>query len=769
MGTDYALVHVKYTIPPAVLLTLLYRPLWSKLDTYRVGFLITVAVTATIPWDSYLIRTGIWSYPSHVIIGPTLFNIPLEEVFFFVIQTYNTSLLYFLLSKPTYQPTYLRAATPSSPAPWKYSMWGGQAVISALIAYGWYCVKANVTGTYTGLILVWAGPVLLGLWTLAYQFILGLPLSNTALPIWLPTLYLWVVDTMALRRGTWVISAGTKHGIHLWDGLEIEEALFFLVTNMLIVFGLVAFDNAIAILHTFPALFPNPAPQLPSPVVLIQALFVSPKKYDDARLEGLREAVHRLKRKSRSFYLASSTFQGLLRTDLLLLYSFCRVADDLVDNAATAAEAKEWIAHLNKFLDLAYSGPRSRPALIKYVFGHFPADTRSALVQLPTEKLSRKPLQDLLLGFDMDLAFDTASPPITNEDDLKLYAERVAGTVAQMCIELIFRTYTTSLNRKEQHEVEIAGNSMGVALQYVNIARDIAVDAKIGRVYLPTTWLSEAGLTQKAVLEQPSGPRVESIRNRLLDNAFDLYNASKHSIEQLPSEAAGPIRVAVESYMEIGRTLRQKGYMVKAGRATVPKWRRLLVAWQTLNQTSKSRWILIYVAVPDNYTDEKTFLDHLQRNPRLQPYEFWSLMADTTIIVQHLASVAIFCCCFVAIIQGNVSPLSVVGWATLCTALAWILWDHWQGKHLEESTRPSETDEATDSQSDSVPSPPSRRQQRISTIKSAVLIYAALLGLSPILKSLTKSTTSDSIWAISTWLLMMNVVFFDYSSGPGAQ
>lgn len=47
-----------------------------------------------------------------MIIGPTLFDIPLEEVFFFVIQTYNTSLLYLLLSKPTYQPTYLRAATP---------------------------------------------------------------------------------------------------------------------------------------------------------------------------------------------------------------------------------------------------------------------------------------------------------------------------------------------------------------------------------------------------------------------------------------------------------------------------------------------------------------------------------------------------------------------------------------------------------------------------------------------------------------------------------
>jgi Ca2+/Na+ antiporter len=148
-------------------------------------------------------------------------------------------------------------------------------------------------------------------------------------------------------------------------------------------------------------------------------------------------------------------------------------------------------------------------------------------------------------------------------------------------------------------------------------------------------------------------------------------------------------------------------------------------------------------------------------------------MADTTIIVQHLASVAIFCCCFVAIIQGNVSPLSVVGWATLCTVLAWVLWDHWQGQGLEETdetqAKPSDADEVSDPQSEPVPSPPSRYQQRVSTVKSAVLIYAALLGLSPILKSLTKSTTSDSIWAISTWLLMMNVAFFDYSSGAGAQ
>lgn len=60
-----------------------------------------------------------------------------------------------------------------------------------------------------------------------------------------------------------------------------------------------------------------------------------------------------------------------------------------------------------------------------------------------------------------------------------------------------------------------------------------------------------------------------------------------------------------------------------------------------------------------------------------------------------------------------------------------------------------------------------RWQQRLATAKSAILIYCALLGLSPILKSLTKSTTSDSIWAMSTWLMLINVFFFDYGSGMG--
>ena len=59
-----------------------------------------------------------------------------------------------------------------------------------------------------------------------------------------------------------------------------------------------------------------------------------------------------------------------------------------------------------------------------------------------------------------------------------------------------------------------------------------------------------------------------------------------------------------------------------------------------------------------------------------------------------------------------------------------------------------------------------RTSLRLSTAKSALLIYFTLLGLSPILKSLTRSTSSDSIWTMSLGLFIINIFFFDYGSPP---
>ena len=315
----------------------------------------------------------------------------------------------------------------------------------------------------------------------------------------------------------------------------------------------------------------------------MRALLTPCSRYDDARIKGLDEAVNRLRRKSRSFYLASATFPGPLRADLLLLYSFCRVADDLVDNASNADEARAWIAKMRKFLSNVYSDKLPQSAVHTQIRNDFPPSTQSALLQLPATKLSPQPLEDLLHGFEMDLAFQQG-PIIKTAEDLRVYSERVAGTVAQMCIQLIFYWYPSALAAEERHAIVAAGNSMGVALQYVNIARDIDVDAQIGRVYLPLNWLSEAGLSYDEVLKKPNQAQIQTLRKHLLNDAFFVYDKAKDSIERLPIEARGPIRVAVESYMEIGRVLRNEQYRVKAGRATVPQSRRIMVAWRTLNR-----------------------------------------------------------------------------------------------------------------------------------------------------------------------------------------
>lgn len=597
MGFDYALVHIKYTIPPAIALTLLYRPLLQRIDAYKILFLVAVAIISATPWDSYLIRNQIWTYPPNAVLGPKLFLIPIEEVFFFFIQTYITSLLYMIFNKPLFHPTFL-IDRGSSAVTIKKKLLGRtiQAVLVLLFIAAIVALNLSGTGTYLALILLWALPFVFLLWSLSYPFLLNLPITSTLLPIVLPTFYLWLVDTIALKRGTWMITSGTKLSIYLWEGLEIEEAIFFLATNILVVYGLVAFDNSIAVIQSFPNLFPS-SPELPSPVLLVRALLIDSCHYDGERIAGFQSSVERLKKKSRSFYLASATFSGRMRIDLILLYSFFRVADDLVDNAETELEARQWINKLTRFLELAYPQnekkqdiPKEQEIIQKFVRENFPHSSQSALQLLPTHYLSPKPFYDLVDGFKTDLKFLKLRHeklidnfPIINEQDLEQYALQVAGTVAESCLELAFYHSRTKTPLNQRIRLQRAGTRMGVALQYVNICRDIETDAKIGRVYIPALWLKEEGITCERILTEPFGAAVEKVRSRLLALAFKNYYEALDEMSELPPEVISPMKVAVESYMEIARALTEKNYRIKDGRVVIPIWRRLRVAWRALS------------------------------------------------------------------------------------------------------------------------------------------------------------------------------------------
>jgi len=273
-----------------------------------------------------------------------------------------------------------------------------------------------------------------------------------------------------------------------------------------------------------------------------------------------------------------------------------------VDNATTECEARDWITKLTTFLDLSYASSESRTtnrtqSIPEYVKETFPSSTQSSLLLLPTHLLSYGPLYELLEGFKTDLAFQQNSFseelrtfPIEKENELELYASRVAGTVAELCLELVFYHSELAISSHQRDHIVRAGGRMGIALQYVNISRDIATDAAMSRVYIPTSWLQLEGLTPREVIKRPDAPGVEKLRRGLLSKAFSIYKEAHGALAQIPTEARAPMRVAVESYMEIGRVIREseetggKPFTMKSGKATVSKWRRIAVAWKALNQ-----------------------------------------------------------------------------------------------------------------------------------------------------------------------------------------
>jgi lycopene beta-cyclase len=64
--------------------------------------------------------------------------------------------------------------------------------------------------------------------------------GTVAAAVAVPTLYLWAADRVALALGIWSIAPEHITGVHLF-GLPLEEAVFFLVTNVLVVQGVLLF------------------------------------------------------------------------------------------------------------------------------------------------------------------------------------------------------------------------------------------------------------------------------------------------------------------------------------------------------------------------------------------------------------------------------------------------------------------------------------------------------------------------------------------------
>ncbi|WP_256288865.1 lycopene cyclase domain-containing protein [Halobellus inordinatus] len=200
-----------------------WRNYWAGVATITV-----VALVYTTPWDNYLIARGVWWYGAETTVL-TIGYAPLEEYLFIVVQPWLTALWLSHLSFST--------AWPSASHPIRSRLVAfGLAV--AICLGGWQLLGTDAT-FYLGATLAWAAPVL------ALQWVVGAPQlwarrRTVALGTVLPTLYLCVADRIAIEYGIWILSKQYTTGLSI-AGLPIEEAMFFLVTNLFVVQGLVLY------------------------------------------------------------------------------------------------------------------------------------------------------------------------------------------------------------------------------------------------------------------------------------------------------------------------------------------------------------------------------------------------------------------------------------------------------------------------------------------------------------------------------------------------
>lgn len=227
----YLEFHALLIVPLMILLVLAawYREdaWWDREAIIGIGIMIVAAVVYTTPWDSLLIQVGVWDYPANAI-RQRLWHIPPGEYLFFIFQSILTSaFLYQFIDVKSMELSFPR----------RTRLVGAFAGLM-IAATGAGLILWQDATFYLGMILVWAGPVFAIQWAFGWPYLVKAR-KMVLLGVGIPTLYLWIADWLAINRwGIWFFDTTYLTGIEPL-GLPLEEAVFFLVTNMFLVQGLV--------------------------------------------------------------------------------------------------------------------------------------------------------------------------------------------------------------------------------------------------------------------------------------------------------------------------------------------------------------------------------------------------------------------------------------------------------------------------------------------------------------------------------------------------
>ena len=265
--------------------------------------------------------------------------------------------------------------------------------------------------------------------------------------------------------------------------------------------------------------------------------------------DHIEECRRIIKEGSKSFYFASLMLPAQVRVAATALYAFCRVSDDIADTPEATLKS---IDRLTERIRKAYLGNPENHA----------ADCAFSEVVRHYEIPELVP-QSMVEGF----RWDVTGKHYKTISDVINYSARVAGTVGVMMSIVMGRRLEGTLAR---------ACDLGVAMQLINIARDVGEDAQNGRVYLPSDWLVEEGIDPEEFVANPVfTEELGRVVKRLLETADEIYARGVTGISDLPTSCRPGIRAAGMVYAEIGQKVRENGFNSVDQRAFTTRGRKL--------------------------------------------------------------------------------------------------------------------------------------------------------------------------------------------------
>lgn len=274
----------------------------------------------------------------------------------------------------------------------------------------------------------------------------------------------------------------------------------------------------------------------------------------DLKQEDLQYCKKIFKQHSSSYYFATKFFNKRIREATIVLYSFFRLPDEIVDNPDYEDEKKirEELKDFKQKWKQAYASGTSDRAVLRATQAVFKK------YDIPYEYSE---------SFLKAMIQDTRKKRYKTFDELEKYMYGSAGVVGLMM------SYVIGFTDKQALEY---AKKLGYAMQMSNFLRDIQEDyVKRDRIYLPQNDLDRFNVAEKDIENEIVNQNFKDLIKFEIKRTRKLYKQSKRGIPMLKKEGRYPVKLALVLYRKYLDKIESKNYDVYNSNISLSIWDKL--------------------------------------------------------------------------------------------------------------------------------------------------------------------------------------------------